>query len=486
MISESTLNAISPIQELLYADRVTVATMPRSVLATIMASSKSAAFSMPNDSKDSFIDAWLADMTLDPLGNKDPVECDGVTHVPMSLHSRTMDEAAQAVFSCTLDAIKFVSGKVIPDIRKLIDKVDASVNDAYRPVEEWEIYEGSFLPVWETKIVKHIMSRASAGDGILPALRVNSDYPMVMLPDGTSLYEHMSSGSKELDKTFREALNSVGMDINALFMTVFGPVGTVGPIRHTIEMRNLAMCQLLMIYMIEDNPWEGTGLSSSSWSKMCATLKSALTKTVAIYKSTSELNKKSNMMIVDIDYKKHRIYVESDVYNDWLDENQANSPERLIGLAMLNESTVFTAESATTKGAMAERAWASYHASKQQAIESNRLSIMRSSILSEIAAYLHDVSADDLPPGINRSMIVDKVTERMRGATLATISNLAELIIDIVSNDIYGHTGCYNLASRFNQVMVEEPNLSVEDAELKVVIEYITDFCSAQLVVGKM
>lgn len=485
MISEATLNALAPVQDILYADRVTLTPYPRSILATLMAASKSSAFAC-NDPKTSFIDKWLDDMKCDSLGNTEPVEADGVTNIATSLHSSTVEEAAEAIFQSTLNAVKFVRGKIIPDVNRLIATIDGCVNAAYRPVEEWEIIEGAFLPIWKTKIVSHIVSRADMGDGVLPNLRVNVDYPCVIPPASGNLFDYMMTGSKELDKAFRETLASINMNVEDLFMTIFGPVGSVGPIRHAVEMRNLALCQLLLVYMIEDNPWEGSGLTSSSWTSMCATLKAGLTKSIAIYRAMSESNKSTDMLVIDVDYKTHRIYVESDVYNDWLDESDANTPEHIIGLAMLHESVVYTKTSAAGKAEQAARAWASYHASKQQAVESNRLSLVRTAILSEIAVYLQTLNTEELSPGCSRASVIDCVADRMRNATLATIDNMPELIIDILCNDIFGHTGSYNLASRFNQVMSNETGLTNEDAELKVVIEYMTDFGSAQVLVGKM
>lgn len=485
MISESTLNAIDPIVDLLYADRVNVVPHPRSILATLTAASKSAAFTMGNDNKDSFIDTWVSDMTEDTLGNKDNTEIDGTTYIPRSLHTATVEEAANAIFTATLNAVSFVRGTVIPQIMGAVQAVKEISDEAYRPVEDWEIVEAKFLPLWNHNIIKSIVSECKRDDGVLPNLRAGLDYQLP-IPPAEDKFSEFQSGNSKLDDAFFKALSEIGLDLKTLYQTVFGQGGKIGPIRHALEMRNLALCQLLMVWMIEDKPWEGCGLTSTEWDHTIAIAKAGLSKSVAIYREIGELNQKDDLLIQDIDPKTHRIYVESDVYSEWLDENDANTPELLIGLALMNEGGVFSKDNARELMTSALSAWQSYHASKQQACESNRLSIQRSAIMAALVTLVNGMNNDDLPPSTTRVNIIDALTERVRNLTVDETVDMAALLIDLVCNTVYRHTSCYNLASRYLSVTQNEPNLTKEDAELKVVMEYIADFASAQLVIGKI
>jgi len=266
---------------------------------------------------------------------------------------------------------------------------------------------------------------------------------------------------------------------------VFGAGGRIGPNRHPIEMRNIALLQLLLVYMLEENPWPGSGLSAIEWEHTFAVLKHALSKSVGIYYAGGRQSEDIGMLVQDIDYKTHRIYVESNVYGKWLDESDANSPEVIIGLAMLKESGVYSAAQANDMAGSALTAWQSYHSSKQQSVESNRLSILRSSLLAVLVEQLENTEANDLPPGKLRPAIAQELADICRNLTSADAEDLGMLLVRLICKHFYPHTGCYEFAMRFNQIAQNEPNATADDWELKAVIEYITDFTAAQMVVGR-
>lgn len=487
MISEATLNAIDPFVNMLYADRVSLVPMPSSMLAVAVSASKSAAFEKGESSKDSFIDEWLRDLAYDPTGVNAPAQVDGVTVIPQTVHGRTIDLGAEAIFEATTKVASFVRDVVVKQVNGSIEKINELVADAYRPVEEWEIIEAQFLPIWEQPAVRAIVENCNMGDGMLPNLQSGRDYAIPLPPtDGQSIEQYMTTGQKSLEKAFYDALRHCNLDVPTLFASVFGAGGRVGPNRHYFEMRNVALCQLLLVYMLEENPWPGSGLSSVEWNHTFAILKQGLSKSVAIYHAGGRQNEEIGMLIQDIDYTTHRIYVEANVYSKWLDESDANTPEVIIGLAMLRESGVYSAQQASNLTASALTAWQSYHQSKQQSVESNRLSVLRSSVLAVLVEQLQATEANDLPPGKLRPAIAQELGEVCRKLTSSDATDMGMLLVRLICKHFYPHTGCYEFAMRFNQIATSEPNATADDWELKAVIEYITDFTAAQMVVGRM
>lgn len=486
MISESTLNALDPFVNMLYADRVAVMPLPSSVLGVAVAASKSAAFELGESSKESFIDKWLSDLAYEPTGLNEPTVVDGQTIIPQTVHGRTIDVGANAIFEATTRVAQFVREHVVKQTNECINRINALIADAYRPVEEWEIIEAQFLPIWNHPSVRMIVESCNMGDGMLPNLHSGRDYAIPTPPaENAPIADYLISGQKSLEKAFFEALRRCDLTVDSLYASVFGAGGRVGPNRHAIEMRNVALCQLLLVYMLEDNPWPGCGLSKVEWEHTFSTLKNALSKSVAIYAGSGHQNEEIGLLIQDIDYKTHRIYVEANVYNTWLDESEANTPEIIIGLAMLKESGVYSAAQARDMAGSALRAWQGYHNSKQQSVESNRLSVMRSSILSVLTEQLQNTDANCLPPGKLRPAIAQELGDVCRKLTSVDGQDLGMLLVRLICKHFYPHTGCYEFAMRFNQIASSEPNATADDWELKAVIEYITDFISAQIVVGR-
>ena len=485
MISDSTLNAIEPIMDLLYLDRVNVVPHPRSMLATTVAASKSMAFQMDEGTRESFIDAWRKDLAYDPMGVTEPTKFDNDVYMPNTLHGRTIDEGAQAIFSAVEKTTAFTRTYVVRQVNSCIEMVNSKLEDAYRPVEEWEIIEASFLPIWNHPIVKEILSDLDIGDGALPNMLSGRDYAIPLPPTGEkTIADFLNSGQQSLDRAFMETLKRVGMDLNTLYQSVFGSEGRIGPNRHYLEMRNVALCQLLMVYMIEDNPWVGSGLSGGEWDLTMAVVKKNLGKSVAIYRAGGELNSDINMLVQDVDYKNHKIYVEAEVYSRWLADSQENCPEVLIGLAILNQSGVYSIDQANNLRPSALSAWQSYHSSKQQAIESNRLSVVREALLETLLGELHEMDQSLLPPGVLKPTIVDQLSVAVRSLTSYDVKDIGMTLIELICRYFYPHTGCYQFAVRYNQIATTEPNSTPEERELKATIEYITDFIAAQVVVG--
>lgn len=485
MISDSTLNAIEPIMDLLYHDRVSLVPHPRSMLATLVASSKSGAFMMDESSRESFIDAWRKDLSFDPMGVSEPTKFDNELYLPNSLHSRTLDEGAHAIFAAAERTSEFTRTHVVRQVNACIDAVNSKLEDAYRPVEDWEIVETKFLPIWEHPIVREIVDSLSTGDGVLPNMMAGRNYAIPVPPQGEkTIADYMSSGQKSLDRVFMETLRSVGMDLITLYQSVFGAGGRIGPNVHYLEMRNVALCQLLMVYMLEDNPWIGSGLSGGEWELTMATTKQALGKAVAIYKAAGDLNASIDMLVQDVNYDTHKVYVEAAVYNKWLDATKENCPEVLIGLAILNESGVYTSEQANNLRASALAAWQSYHSAKQQATESNRLSIVREALLEVLLTELDGIEQNNLPPGILKPAIAQELAVAVRGLSSYDVKDVGMTLIELVCKHFYPHTGCYQFAMRYNQIASTEPNSTPEERDLKATIEYITDFTAAQVIVG--
>lgn len=486
MISEATLNAIDPFVDMLYTDRVSIVPLPSSMLAVAVSASKSAAFEKGESSKDSFVDEWLHDLAYDPTGINEPTRLDGATVLPQAVHSRTIDLGAEAILDATTRVAAFVRDNVVKQVNASIEKINTLVAEAYRPVEEWEIIEAQFLPIWDQPAVRMIVDSCGIDDGVLPNLQSGRDYAIPLPPQGEETIEqYLTTGQKSLEKAFYEALRRCDLDISTLYSSVFGSGGRIGPNRHPIEMRNIALLQLLLVYMLEENPWPGSGLSANEWEHTFAVLKHALSKSVAIYYAGGRQNEEIGMLIQDIDYKTHRIYVESNVYGQWLDESEANSPEVIIGLAMLKESGVYSAAQAKDAAGSALTAWQSYHSSKQQSIESNRLSILRSSLLNVLVEQLQNTEANDLPPGKLRPAIAQELADVCRNLTSVDAEDMGMLLVRLICKHFYSHTGCYEFAMRFNQIAANEPNATADDWELKAVIEYITDFTAAQMVVGR-
>lgn len=486
MISSATLNALDPIVDLLYTEGVSIVPFPSSMVAVAVASSKSSAFQMDESTNESFIDAWLKDLETDPLGMNTPSEIDGTLVVPLSLHTRTIEDGGRAIFEAADRTVTFVSNKIVPQVNNIIDAVNQRVEDAYRPVEEWQIIEAKFLPLFDHPAVKQILEHCELGDMILPNLMAGRDYMIPVPPqDGKSVAEYMHTGLKSLEKALYSTLRDLDLDITMLYQSVFGGAGTVGPTRHALEMRNLALCQLLLVYMIEDNPWPGSGLSSAEWDLTMATVKSALSKSVAIYYEGGKISENSGMLIQDVDFTNHKIYVESAIYSKWLDDDQSNCPEILMGLAMLKESGVYTREQANNMRDSALSTWSSYHASKQQAVESNRLSILRVAILASMLEQLEGTEAGDLPPGKLRQAIANEMAESVNALNSYDVEDLSLKLIELVCNHLYPHTGCYQFAMRYHHISLQNPQTPPEERELQAVIEFITDFTSAQIAVGK-
>lgn len=486
MISSATLNALDPIVDLLYTDGVSIVPFPASMVAVAVASSKSSAFQMDESNNESFIDAWLKDLETDPLGMNTPAEIDGTLVVPLSLHTRTIEDGGRAIFEAADRTVAFVSNKLVPQVNCIIDAVNQRVEEAYRPVEEWQIVEAKFLPLYDHPAVKQILTQCEMGDMILPNLMAGRDYMIPVPPqDGKTVSDFLHTGLKSLEKALYATLRELDLDITTLYNSVFGGGGVVGPTRHAMEMRNLALCQLLLVYMLEENPWPGSGLSSAEWDLTMATVKSALSKSVAIYYEGGKLSENSDMLVQDVDYKNHKIYVESEIYGKWLDDSQANCPEILMGLAMLKESGVYTRDQANNMRDSALSAWSSYHASKQQAVESNRLSVLRVAILASMLEQLECTEANDLPPGKMRQTIANEMAEAVNKLNSYDVEDLSLKLIELVCCHLYPHTGCYQFAQRYHHISIENPQSSPEERELKAVIEFITDFTSAQIAVGK-
>lgn len=486
MISSATLNALDPIVGLLYTDGVSIVPYPSSMVAVAVAASKSSAFQMDESTNDSFIDAWIKDLETDPLGMNTPAELDGTMVIPLSLHTRTIEDGGRAIFEAADRTVSFVSNKLVPQVNAIIDAVNQRVEDAYRPVEEWQIVEAKFLPLFDHPAVKQILTQCDIGDMILPNLMAGRDYMIPVPPqDGKSISDYMHTGLKSLEKALYSTLRSLDLDITTLYNSVFGGGGVIGPTRHALEMRNLALCQLLLVYMLEENPWPGSGLSSAEWELTMATVKSALSKSVAIYYDGGKVSESSGMLVQAVDYNTHKIYVESAIYEKWLDDSQSNCPEILMGLAMLKESGVYTRDQANNMRDSALSAWSSYHASKQQAVESNRLSTLRVAILASLLDQLEATEANDLPPGKMRQTIANEMAECVNTLSSYDVEDLSLKLIELVCKHLYPHTGCYQFASRFHHISIQNPQSSPEERELKAVMEFITDFTSAQIVVGK-
>ena len=486
MISNATLNALDPIVDLLYTDGISIVPYPSSMVAVAVAASKSAAFQMDESNNDSFIDTWIKDLEIDPLGLAAPTVIDDANVIPLSLHTRTIEDGGRAIFEAVDRTVSFVSNKLVPQVNAAIGAVNQRIEDAYRPVEEWQIIEAKFLPLFDHPAVKQILEHCDVGDMVLPNLMAGRDYMIPVPPQGDkTIADYLHTGLKSLEKALYSTLRSLDMDINTLYNSIFGGAGIVGPTRHALEMRNLALCQLLLVYMLEENPWQGSGLSAAEWELTMATVKSGLSKSVAIYYEGGKVSEDSGMLVQAIDYNTHKVYVESSIYEKWLDDSQANCPEILMGLAMLKESGVYTRDQANNMRDSALSAWSSYHASKQQAVESNRLSTLRVAILASLLEQLEATDINDLPPGKLRQTIGNELADAVNQLTSTDVSDLSLKLIELICCHLYPHTGCYQFANRFHQISIENPQSSPEERELKAVIEFITAFTSAQIVVGK-
>jgi len=484
MINKETLSSVQPIiTQLTAANRLLIPNEASPIYAL-----NDAAYTPLLDTytdETGFEDAWLKSLSRSPVMgavgiNETTTDSNDQVTINVSLHSRSMEEAATLVSSSVRTAMKHARNVAGPTVSNVIEMMQEYTVNATVDKEPYEIVDVSLSTIWESPVVlvaldKHV-SRIKSIE--------RSEIPPVPLP--TDLSGHVVTGSPRFDKAFNDALRDAGMTVDAVFNDIFhSPRKASGVDFPMYRTRTKTLISYLLVSILADKPVPNSGMNGTAWDTLMHKLLNVYGDGCKFILETYESDVASNVLHYDTDLATDRIYLNGPVYDKWL--NEGGTPEVILGalLNSLDNPNEAISYSATLENASTlMRVWEGYHVNIRLLNETKHLDMVKNGLFRCLVKSIEDIELMYLPETASRNALISRAKEYVSKVNSHTVNDIGKLCMSITCDVMFYHTPAKYLLCRIEDRCAE--GMIVSEAATAVMIEYITDWIASGIGISKL
>lgn len=483
MISRETLNAVYPIVEKLDATSHLLIPSETSPIFALNDAAITPVVDMHED-ETGFEEAWLESLSRSPvLGavGANETETDAGTQVTinLSVYSRTLDEGAELLAMSVRNAMKHARSVASPTINNMIDLMNEYMEDVTVIPEPYEIVDVELAPVWENPVVQNALSNHTVSSRSLDRANIKR----VVAPE--NLEEHLITGAVGFDQAFQTSLRNSGLTALEVFDYLFNGSSALTAMVHPFyQSRNKTVIAYLMASILMDKPVPNSGMSGFEWETLLQSMVNVLGEGCNFIYQAHQSDLDSNVLHYDTDIVNGKIYLNSAVYEKWL--NEGGTPEIILGAVMNqqnNPSEVLSYSSLLGRKDILINVWNNYHASKRILEDNKRLDKIKNGLYACLIKTIDEMQNADLPDLAVKENLVTRAKEHVAEVNNHHINDMGKLCMDIACDVLFYHTPSKYLLNRISDRC--EEGMSPDEAATAVMMEYITDWIASGLGVVK-
>lgn len=481
MIYTSSFNATLVIAERLQAANVSITAHPSSIIGNM----EDVAYSPIIDQYqgNDFIGDYQTSISRVPgLGQSGGYELNNDGEVEMlfrnSLYSSSADEASDIIADSVKRALNKARNVVNPIIRTSIDLVNSYVRVAETSREPYDINDINTPKLWEMPIVVSTLEKYQSK---VSTLR-QGELPTIPYPDG--LQDALTTGTSGLDEAFSICLTQTGLSLDDIWDEVFGGKPRVPSVTSPLYLnRNKTLIKFLMCSILQGKPLPGVKLSKLQW-------ESAMVKATNLFGEASrflleeiENNRKNRMLVYDIDHAQKVIYVNGDIYDEWLDAG--GKPEILIGAALQAtvKPTSYSYQVMLDNASQYMRSWTNYHASMRSKDESKRLANFKDGLYNALVRAIDNTDHGHFEDNVTSQVLKERAAQYTNGITSSSLITMETAVVDGVCDVLFPHTPAKDILKNIGKYVDE--GYAPEESATLVMVDYIATWIADNMLISR-
>lgn len=478
MISKEAINSTVGVVDRCRTQNIRLSGLDDSILGVCIAASLNN-ITHTSDEVQDFAGEWVSHLDANPIfGGKGSViltdkKGEQQLIIPVTEHTATMSKASDIIADTTLNARNVVMNVVRPNIERIMTAVETAVNDYEAYSEDFEIVDVKFpAMIWEDSIITHLLENFS---GVSEFVIPRADIPTITLPNDYLPTVH--TGTARVDSIIQYLLDACGLEAREVVDSIFNGNDDPGRTDDAYYAdANIKILKLLVLQWLENNPVPNSGLSNGDWKLLMMRLSKAYGTESYINLKTIEENDKQNMLFLDFDYAKKAIFLNSSVYDRWLD--QGGTPEVILGAALSNQLDKMNYQYTLEHKSELLSAWESEHAIRRTVAFNERIDTIRSSIFNAILNLIEELDESELQD--TKQNLVRKTKELISKVDDYHLNEPAGVVTELVCDVLYSHLPAKAFLNIINTLDVE--NMSIDAILLESSLAYVTNWVASSIV----
>lgn len=483
MISREVLNSVYPIVEKL--DGASHLLIP-SEASPVYALNEVATTPIVDihEGEEGFEEAWLKSLSRSPVLGAvgiNETETDAGTQVTinLSMYSRTLDEGAELLAMSVRNAMKHARSVASPTVTDIIDMMNEYMEDVTVIPEPYEIVDVGLAPVWENPVVQNALTNHVSKVRSVERSKIKR----LAAPD--NLDEHLVTGAVGFDMAFKQSLRESGLTTVEVFDYLFNDSSALQGVSYPFyKTRNRTIIAYLMASILLDKPIPDSGMDGMEWETTLHTMVNVLGEGCNFIYQSVQSDTDANILHYDTDTVTGKIYINSSVYDKWL--NEGGTPEVIFGAVMNQQNNPSELLSYT---AMLERkdvlinVWNNYHASVRILEDNKRLDKIKNGLYACLIKTIDEMQSVDLPDLAVKENLCTRAKEHVALINNHHINDMGKLCMDITCDVLFYHTPAKYLLNRISDRCDE--GMAPDEAATAIMMEYVTDWIASGLGVVK-
>lgn len=394
--------------------------------------------------------------------------------VPISEHEMTLRELVKMATARLSGLLDFSRNVAQPFVRSVIEQINEPAVAEVQ--EEWSLVPVALDSIFDAPVVQGLLksvpnlSVASYEYDALEGLKVPDNLPVPV------------TGSKAYDDLIVILLNDLKTTPTELMTKaiVGGGVNPYRPESWRYVKEHVATMLLAAFYV--ENPWEGSGVTSTKWDVYLPRVSVANIAWLMAYLNQLNEKVKAGQTVLSIDGDAMNVYVCQEVFSAYIE--QGGCAEALLGAVYTQESEDAGPVSTNIAYLLEQQnelvaAWSRRSAVTKAAMDTDWVNAHRTNLKNSFYQQIGAAEAGHLgfAPDVARKQCSESIDKCFGRQT----ADITEFAIEVAARDVFGDESVGRILKAIHRGMKDgvEPDVAARDE----LVEYVLDWVLGSLYV---
>lgn len=477
MISERTIEAITPLNDILTGRKVELLTLNESPLQQLAAASRPIQADIKNAAY-SIHDIVQTSQQRDQNG--------------VSIHDVVMEEIVSVASATVASNLNIARNTVNPIIKSVVEGVEEYLDTVNQGLlQPLSVTPDLFHQIWNNPILEGMVEQYENS----PALTTVAPNGLPELT-GEQLEALVLTGVSRLDSDLKQLLEDRGIEwLQSLYEAFYrpqqpglsdNPVPLLSEaLRHYNRYRDELVVAFCIAKKLSREVPEGTRADLTFFRDKVATIISQTGRAILkVYAKRDRANNNNELIVsfplLSIDYltdSEESIIVNGEVYNRWLKDG--GSPEILFGSYVTTKERGYTA--LLEKADYFKEAWKRQERVIATQVRFDRFNYTLNGLNNTLTREINDLPEDELV--VDRAVLHKRLKELLSGITSKDLESLYCTARKLVCRTLFAHTDVEAILTSIDDTAKANPDIDVREAALLATIEIVADWVACMIVV---